>query len=114
MNNKALLGLSLIALSVSAGQAAMAAEEKAEGFIEGSSLSILNRNFYFNRDFRKGQSSGTGNGYSEEWPHGIIGGFVSIFTEGAVGAVGFGGDAFAMLGLNSTLATGNPVVAAPA
>ena len=37
MNNKALLGLSLIALSVSAGQAAMAAEEKAEGFIEGSS-----------------------------------------------------------------------------
>lgn len=36
---------------------------------------------------------------------------MSIFTEGAVG---FGGDAFAMLGPNSTLATGNPVVAAPA
>ena len=96
MNNKALLGLSLIALSVSAGQAAMAAEEKAEGFIEGSSLSILNRNFYFNRDFRKGQSSGTGNGYSEEWAHGVIGRFESGFTQGTVG---FGVDAFAMLGI---------------
>lgn len=65
MNNKALFGLSLIALSVSTGQA-MAAGEKGEGFIEGSSLTILNRNLYFNRDFRKGQSSSSGNGYSEE------------------------------------------------
>jgi hypothetical protein len=70
MNNKALFGLSLIALSVSTGQAAMAAGEKGEGFIEGSSLTILNRNLYFNRDFRKGQSSSSGNGYSEEWAHG--------------------------------------------
>lgn len=77
MNNKALLGLSQIVLSISAAQAAMAAEEKGEGFIEGSSLSILNRNFYFNRDFRKGQSSSTGNGYSEEWAHGVIGRFES-------------------------------------
>ncbi|SEE01548.1 MULTISPECIES: OprD family outer membrane porin [Pseudomonas] len=114
MSSEALLGLSLIALSVSAGQVTMATEEKPKGFVEGCGLTILNRNIYFNRDFRKGQASRTGNGYSEEWPHGIIGGFVSIFTEGAVGAVGFGGDAFAMLGLNSTLATGNPVVAAPA
>ena len=41
MNNKVLFGLSLIALSVSTGQAAMAAGEKGEGFIEGSSLTIL-------------------------------------------------------------------------
>jgi hypothetical protein len=88
--------LSLIALSIGTGQAAIAAEEKAEGFVEGSSLTILNRNLYFNRDFRKGQSSGTGNGYSEEWAHGIIGQFESGFTEGTVG---FGIDAFAMLGL---------------
>jgi hypothetical protein len=46
MNNRTLLGLSLLALSVSAGQAAMAAGEKGEGFIEGSSLTILNRNLY--------------------------------------------------------------------
>ena len=96
MDNKALLGLSLIALSVSVGQAAMAADEKPEGFIEGSNLTILNRNLYFNREFRKGQSSRTGNGYSEEWAHGIIGQFQSGFTEGTVG---FGIDAFAMLGL---------------
>lgn len=64
--NKPFFCLSLLALSIGIGQAAIAAEEKAEGFVEGSSLSILNRNLYFNRDFRKGQSSGTGNGYSEE------------------------------------------------
>ncbi len=50
----------------------MADEPKPEGFIEGSSLTILNRNLYFNRDFRKGQLSRTGNGFSEEWAHGII------------------------------------------
>ena len=94
--NKPFFCLSLLALSIGIGQAAIAAEEKAEGFVEGSSLSILNRNLYFNRDFRKGQSSGTGNGYSEEWAHGIIGQFESGFTEGTVG---FGIDAFAMLGL---------------
>ena len=96
LNNRTLLGLSLLALSVSAGQAAMAAGEKGEGFIEGSSLTILNRNLYFNRDFRKGQSSSSGNGYSEEWAHGVIGRFESGFTEGTIG---FGVDAFAMLGI---------------
>jgi hypothetical protein len=40
----------------------MAVEEKPEGFIEGSTLNVLARNFYFNRDDRKGQSSPTGNG----------------------------------------------------
>ena len=30
--------------------AAMAAEDKPEGFIEGSSVNVLARNFYFNRD----------------------------------------------------------------
>lgn len=87
MNNRTLLGLSLLALSISTGQAAMAADEKGEGFIEGSSLTILNRNLYFNRDFRKGQSSSSGNGYSEEWAHGVIGRFESGFTEGTIGVV---------------------------
>ncbi|WP_368736964.1 OprD family outer membrane porin, partial [Klebsiella pneumoniae] len=39
--------------------AAAAAEDKPEGFIEGSSVNVLARNFYFNRDDRKGQSSPT-------------------------------------------------------
>ncbi|WP_137823206.1 OprD family porin [Pseudomonas sp. D(2018)] len=96
MNNKSLFGLSLIALGIGVGHGAMADEPKPEGFIEGSSLTILNRNLYFNRDFRKGQSSRTGNGFSEEWAHGIMGRFESGFTEGTVGV---GIDAFAMLGI---------------
>lgn len=95
MNNKDLYGLSLIALGMSMGQVAVAVEQKPEGFIEGSSFNILNRNLYFNRDFRNGQSSRTGNGYSEEWAHAIIGRFESGFTQGTVG---FGIDAFAMQG----------------
>lgn len=95
MNKNKWLKLSLVALGVSAGQAAIADEPAPEGFIEGSSLSILNRNLYFNRDFRHGQSSATGNGYAEEWAHGIIGRFESGFTQGSVGV---GVDAFAMLG----------------
>ncbi|KJZ60823.1 porin [Pseudomonas fluorescens] len=96
MNNKSFYGLSLIALGMSMGQVAMAVEQKPEGFIEGSSLNILNRNLYFNRDHRNGQSSPTGNGFSEAWAHGIIGKFESGFT---LGTVGVGVDAFAMLGL---------------
>ncbi|WP_235978992.1 OprD family porin [Zestomonas carbonaria] len=73
------------------------ADEGAEGFVEGSSLHILNRNFYFNRDARHGQSvAPRDNGYSEVWAHGIVGRFESGFTRGTVG---FGIDAFAMLGL---------------
>lgn len=58
----------------------MAVEENPEGFIEGSTLNVLARNFYFNRDDRKGQSSPTGNGYSEAWAQGFIGKFESGFT----------------------------------
>lgn len=75
---------------------ATAEETKGEGFVEGSSLNILNRNFYMNRDFRDGQSSSTGNGYSEAWAHGVMVNFESGFTEGTVGV---GIDAFAMLGI---------------
>ncbi len=76
--------------------AALAVEDKPEGFIEGSRINVLARNFYFNRDDRKGQSSPTGNGYSEAWAQGFIGKFESGFTQGTVG---FGLDAFAMYGL---------------
>ena len=81
----------------------MAAEDKPEGFIEGSTLNVLARNFYFNRDDRKGQSSPTGNGYSEAWAQGFIGKFESGFTQGSVG---FGLDAFAMYGLKLDSGTG--------
>jgi hypothetical protein len=83
--------------------AAVAMEDKPEGFIEGSSLNVLARNFYFNRDDRKGQSSPTGNGYSEAWVQGLIGKFESGFTQGTVG---FGLDAFALYGLKLDSGTG--------
>jgi hypothetical protein len=85
-----------LAVVVSTGPSMVFAEEKSGGFIEDSSLTVLNRNFYFNRDNRNGQSSATGNGYSEAWAHAIISKFESGFTQGTVGV---GVDAFAMLGL---------------
>ncbi|QIB50059.1 MULTISPECIES: OprD family porin [Pseudomonas] len=77
-------------------EAVSAQERIASGFVDGSNLSVLNRNFYFNRDDRHGQFSPKGTGYSEAWAHGVIANFESGFTEGTVG---FGLDAFAMLGL---------------
>src|SRR3990167_9270136 len=97
MRNKTKLSLAVFSAIVSATPLMSAAEEQAEGFVEGSSFNILNRNFYMNRDFRKGQSSNTGNGYTEVWAHGIIGKFESGFTQGTVG---FGIDAFAILQCN--------------
>lgn len=46
--------LYLAAVSALSGSYAISAqaEDKPEGFIEGSSLTVLNRNFYFNRDNR--------------------------------------------------------------
>ncbi|UCJ18881.1 OprD family porin [Pseudomonas sp. MM211] len=88
--------LSLAVMSAIVGSNCAIADEQKEGFIEGSSLSILNRNFYFNRDHRNGETAPGGAGYSEAWAHGIIGKFESGFTQGTVG---FGVDAFAMLGI---------------
>lgn len=96
MLNKTKLSLAVFSAIISSAPLMVTAEEQAEGFVEGSSLNLLNRNFYMNRDFRKGQSSNTDNGYSEAWAHGLIGKFESGFTQGTVG---FGIDAFAMLGL---------------
>ncbi|WP_448123762.1 OprD family porin [Pseudomonas veronii] len=83
--------------------AALAVEDQPDGFIEGSRLNVLARNFYFNRDDRKSQSSPTGNGYSEAWAQGLIGKFESGFTQGTVG---FGLDAFAMVGVKLDSGTG--------
>lgn len=51
-----LLGAGLMASAVAEENA----ERSKEGFIEGSEVNLLLRNFYFNRDFRKGQSSPAG------------------------------------------------------
>jgi len=104
MSTNRTLSLSMIAaLAGLTPLAGMAVEDKTEGFIEASTLNVLARNFYFNRDDRKGQSSPTGNGYSQAWAQGFIGKFESGFTQGPVG---FGLDAFAMYGLKLDSGTG--------
>lgn len=73
---------------------AMAVTDQAQstGFVEGQSLNGLLRNFYFNRDFRKGASNSYGGGKREEWVQGASLNYSSGFTQGAVG---FGLDAYA-------------------
>ena len=101
--------LSIAALAVSAATMQMAAASQqadSKGFIEDSTLNILNRTFYFNRDFRNGGSNGSGtnrfkpvdqrNGFREELAHGIMAFYESGFTQGTVG---FGVDAYGFLGL---------------
>lgn len=100
--------LSLFSLAVAAAisQSALASQQsEAQGFIEDSSFNLLNRAFYFNRDFRNGGFNGAGtnankpgqeNGYREEAAYGIMGVYESGFTRGPVG---FGVDAYGFLGI---------------
>ena len=62
-----------------------------EGFVEGSHLTINTRNYYMNRDRRDIHTDD-----SKEWGQGFIGKFESGFTQGTVG---FGLDAYGLLGL---------------
>jgi len=100
--------LSLFSLAVAAAfsQTALASQQsEAQGFIQDSSFNLLNRAFYFNRDFRNGGFNGAGtnankpgqeNGYREEAAYGIMGFYESGFTQGTVG---FGVDAYGFLGI---------------
>ena len=63
-------------------------------FFKDSKTQLLNRNFFFNRDFRDNAS--TAQSYRQEWAQGLIGTFNSGFTEGTVG---FGIDLLGMYGL---------------
>ncbi|WP_109512338.1 OprD family porin [Pseudomonas ovata] len=87
---------SAMALAVSAGLSPLAQAEtiedqaQAKGFVDGSSLSILARNQYFNRDRQDGATD------NRDWTQGFIGTFSSGFTEGTVGV---GVDAFGHFGL---------------
>ncbi|MCY1413362.1 Porin D precursor [compost metagenome] len=96
MFNKTRISMAVFSALASMVPSLATAEEKPEGFIEGASLEVLNRNFYMNRDFRHGQSDSSGDSYTEAWAQGIMARFESGFTQGSVG---FGVDLFAMLGL---------------
>lgn len=78
---------------------------QASGFLEDSKVDIMNRSFYFYRDFRKGASNTTGpnlrlppeerGGYRSEWAYGIIGQFQSGYTNTPIQ---FGIDLYGMAG----------------
>ncbi|MFJ4156257.1 OprD family porin [Pseudomonas sp. NPDC089752] len=80
--------------------------DQDNGLIDGATLNLALRNFYFNRDFRHGASNASGsnafktpdqrNGYAEEWAQGFMLNLSSGYTPGAVG---FGVDAYTFLGI---------------
>lgn len=78
----------------------------ANNIFEDGKLDVLNRNFYFYRDFRNGGFNPSGansalpvsekEGYRSEWAHGIVAQYSSGYTDGAVQ---FGFDAYGLVGI---------------
>src|SRR5690606_28202480 len=62
------------------------------GFIEGSSLNLLNRNYLFDRDY-KHTAGDTALRDTREWVHGMRATFTSGYTKGTIGV---GADAHAV------------------
>lgn len=79
-----ILGLATATPALAGGQA------DAKGFVEDSTLNVLLRNAFINRDYRDGNQD------KREWGQGIIANFESGYTQGTVG---FGVDAFGAYGL---------------
>lgn len=90
-----------VAVALAATGPTLAADQPS-GFVEGSSLDILNRNQYVHYNLRNNHDETTDDGttdaqnYQEEWGHGVWVEYESGFTEGPVG---FGVDAQAYLGI---------------
>ncbi|MDA8483375.1 OprD family porin [Pseudomonas resinovorans] len=85
--------LSALALAVSAAIClpAFASEQsESQGFVEDASATLLLRNAYFNRDFKDHTND------AKTWGQGFIGTFESGFTQGTIG---FGVDAYGLLGV---------------
>lgn len=87
---------SAVALAVSAAVSQMAWAEsvtdqsEAKGFIEDSSLNVLARNYYFNRNRTNGAQD------NRDWTQGFQANYSSGFTQGTVG---FGVDAYGYWGV---------------
>ncbi|MGA4447089.1 OprD family porin [Ectopseudomonas chengduensis] len=86
-------GLTALAVSLCVQQMAMAADidqANSQGFIADSTLQVLLRNYYWNRDGKNGA------GDRRDWSQGFLATYNSGFTQGTVG---FGIDAFGYLGV---------------
>ncbi|PMY60469.1 MULTISPECIES: OprD family porin [Pseudomonas] len=80
-----------LAISTCLGQLAYAASD--HGFVEDSSLTLTNRNFYF---YRNNLNNPGAQNYRNEWAHGVLLDYRSGYTQGTVG---FGIDAFTQVGI---------------
>ena len=83
----------LMLIAVANGTA-LAGEPEAQGFVDGSTVNVLTRNFFLQSDFRSPNPSNQN--YKQEWAQGFIASFASGFTAGTVG---FGVDAHSFLGV---------------
>ena len=88
---------SAIALAVTAASTQLATaaafvsdQSEAKGFIEGSTLDVKARNYYFNRDGKNG------GGDQRDWTQGFWANFSTGYTQGTVGV---GAEAFGYWGL---------------
>ncbi len=88
---------SAIALAVTAASTQLATaaafvsdQSEAKGFIEGSTLDVKARNYYFNRDKKNGAVD------DKDWTQGFWGTYSSGYTQGTIGV---GVDAFGYFGL---------------
>lgn len=86
--------------------ATYAAQQESSGFLEDSTVSVLNRTVYDYRNYRHGDTNSAArnkyklksqrNDYAEEWGYGLMTKFESGFTQGTLGV---GMDAFGFFGL---------------
>ncbi len=86
------LRICLIALGALGASNAMANDQaQSKGFVDDSTLNVLLRNAYINRDYKNGNPD------KSEWGQAAIGTFTSGFTQGTIGV---GVDAFGLYALN--------------
>ncbi|BBP83918.1 MULTISPECIES: OprD family porin [Pseudomonas] len=90
MHNRNYIAAACTLLSLGIAQAHASEQSDAKGFVEDASLKVLLRNAYFNRDYKDKTND------AKVWGQGFIGTFESGFTQGTVG---FGVDAYGLLGI---------------
>ena len=83
--------LAFAVMAAGAQLAQASAQDEAKGFIEDARLDLLLRNVYWNRDYKDHTND------AKVWGQGFIDTFESGFTQGTVG---FGVDAYGLLGVN--------------
>lgn len=81
-SNFSLIALAAAALTAQTGLAS--SQFEAEGFMEGSSLQLLNRNYLFDRDYKHAGGNPALRD-TREWVHGLRATFSSGYTRGTVG-----------------------------